>query len=113
GTRSRRPLGPREAGAVTGEFRMSQPVDGPAVERQVVTDMIRRAVPVIPLIVLVAGLIWGVDGALSAGFGVGLVLLNLALSAAILASAARISLTALMGAALLGYLLRLALITVA
>ena len=86
---------------------------GPAVEQQVVTDMIRRSLPVLPVLVLVAGLIWGVDGALSAAFAIGLVFLNFLFSASLLAWAARISLALLMVAALGGFVLRLALITVA
>ena len=86
---------------------------GPAVEAQLAGDMARRMLPALPVLVLVAGLIWGVDGALSAGFGVGLVLANLALSAALLARAARINLALLMVAALGGLALRLGLLTAA
>jgi hypothetical protein len=84
---------------------------GPAVEAQVAADMARRMLPVLPVLVVVAGLIWGVDGGLSAGFAVVLVLANLALSAALLGWAARISLALLMAAALGGFLLRLVLLT--
>jgi len=88
-------------------------LDGPAVEQQVAWDMIRRAIPVAPVLMLIAGLIWGIDGALSSGYAIMLVLANLALSAAILTWAARISLAVMMSAVLGGYLLRLTLITVA
>ena len=88
-------------------------VEGPPTERQVAFDMIRRGLPLAPALILIAGLIWGVDGALSAGFGIGIVLVNLALSAFIIGWAAKISLAFLMGATLFGYLGRLALITVA
>ena len=84
---------------------------GPAVEAQLAADMARRMLPVLPVVVLVAGLIWGVDGGLSAGFAVLLVLANLALSAVLLSRAARISLALLMGAALGGFVLRLVLLT--
>jgi hypothetical protein len=80
---------------------------GPAVEAQVAGDMARRMLPVLPVLVLVAGLIWGVDGGISAAFAAFLVLANLALSAALLGRAARISLALLMGAALGGFVLRL------
>ena len=40
---------------------------GPAVEAQVAGDMARRMLPVLPVLVIVAGLIWGLDG----GTGVG------------------------------------------
>jgi hypothetical protein len=85
--------------------------EGPSVERQVVTDMVRRSLPALPVIVAVAGLIWGLDGAFSAAFAILLVLMNFALSASLLAWSARISLTLLMVVALVGFVLRLALIT--
>lgn len=86
---------------------------GPAVEQQVATDMIRRALPGLPVLVLLAGLIWGVHGALSAAYAIGLVLANFLLAASLLAWAARISPAALAAAALGGFVLRLGLITVA
>jgi hypothetical protein len=84
---------------------------GPAVEAQVAADMARRMLPAIPVVVLVAGLIWGVDGGISAAFAIVLVLANLALSAALLAWAARINLALLMVAALGGFAMRLVLLT--
>ncbi len=86
---------------------------GPAVEAQVAGDMARRMLPVLPVLVLVSGLIWGADGAASAAFAVVLVLGNLTLSAALLGWAARISLALLMAAALGGFVVRLAMITAA
>ena len=83
---------------------------GPAVEQQLAGDMLRRALPVAPLLVLLCSLPWGVDGALSSAFAVALVLGNFALSAALLSWTARISLGLLMGTALFGYLIRLGLI---
>jgi hypothetical protein len=96
---------------VNHDVSLMQPAGGPDVERQVVVDMTRRALPAVPVLLLLSTLVWGVDGALSAGVAIALVLLNFALSAAMLAWAARISLVFLMGAALFGYLLRLGLIT--
>ncbi len=84
---------------------------GPAVEAEVVADMARRALPAFPVLIVVAGLLWGVDGALSAGFAVALAVANLVLSAVLLGRAARISLALLMAAALGGFLLRLVLLT--
>lgn len=94
---------------LSGEVFTRDP--GPAVEAEVAADMARRMLPVLPVLVVVAGLIWGLDGALSAAFAVALVLGNLALSAAMLGRAARISLPLLMAAALGGFALRLFLIT--
>jgi hypothetical protein len=87
--------------------------DGPAVERQVAADMVRRAIPVAPVIVLIAGLGWGASGAYSAAYALALVLANFLLAAALLAWGARTSLTLLMGVALFGYIGRLALLTAA
>ena len=84
---------------------------GPAVEAEITADMARRILPVLPVLVLVAGLIWGLDGAASGAFAVVLVLGNLALSAVLLGWAARTSLTLLMAAALGGFILRLFLLT--
>ena len=86
---------------------------GPAVEREVVSDMIRRTWPALPVIVVLAGLGWGVHGAISAAFAIGLVLVNFLLAASLLSWAARISLTLVAVAAMGGFIVRLALITVA
>ena len=83
---------------------------GPAVEREVATDMVRRALPAAPVIVLLAAIPWGLDGALSAAFAVAVVVANFLLAAWVLAAASRISYGLLMGAALFGYLVRIALI---
>lgn len=85
----------------------------PPVERQIAFDLIRRSLPAIPVLVGLAYLVWGTDGAASAGYAIVLVLANFAVAAAVLSWAAHISLGALMGAALFGYLLRLAAITAA
>ena len=85
----------------------------PPVERQVVTDMVRRSLPVLPVIVVLAGLGWGAAGAASSAYAIGLVLLNFLFSAVLLETAARISLALLMVAALGGFIVRLAMITAA
>jgi hypothetical protein len=81
-----------------------------APEVEIATDMVRRALPVAPVLVVGCGLVWGIDGALSSAFGVGLVLLNFLVTAALLAWAARISPTVLMAATLGGFLVRMGLI---
>ena len=86
---------------------------GPPVEQQVAVDMIRRALPALPVLVVVAAAIWGVHGALSSAFAIVVVLLNFLLAASLLAWAARISPTMLAVAALGGFILRLGLITAA
>ena len=85
----------------------------PPVERQVVADMVRRSLPVLPVMVVLAGLGWGFAGAASAAFAIGLVLVNFLFSAVLLETAARISLPLLMVAAVGGFVVRLAMITAA
>jgi hypothetical protein len=86
---------------------------GPAPEPEIALDMVRRALPVAPAIVVLALLPWGVDGALSAAFAIVVVAVNFLLAAWVLAAASRISYGLLMGAALFGYLVRIALIGLA
>ncbi len=106
---ARGPPGDEDA---VSELRTKVPAGADHVERQVVSDMIRRSLPVMPAIIVVAGLIWGVDGALSAGFAILLVFMNFALSAALLSWASRISFVAVAAVAMVGFVLRLGLITV-
>ena len=86
---------------------------GPAPEREIATDMVRRALPAAPVILVLALAPWGVDGALSAAFAMAVVVVNFLLAAWVLAAASRISYGLLMGAALFGYLVRIALIGLA
>lgn len=88
-------------------------LDGEPVEIQVSTDLVKRGLIVAPAIVGLCALVWGPAGASSALFGIGLVLVNFALAAMLIASTAKISLGLMMGATLFGYLIRLGLITLA
>ena len=83
---------------------------GEAPEAEIARDLVRRGLPVAPVLVGVMALIWGAAGASSSAFAVALVLVNFLVAAAMLTWAARISLAFVMGAALFGYLLRLAFI---
>jgi hypothetical protein len=89
---------------------VTAPLEGGSTERDVARDLVRRALPLTPLVVLAAAIPWGVDGALSALFALVLVCANFLLSAGLITSAARISLPLLMAAVLGGYLVRLALL---
>jgi hypothetical protein len=91
-------------------FTSAAPADSPAPERQVALDMAKRALPFAPIPIALCALVWGGAGAASAAFAIVLVVANFALAAWMLGAAARISYALLMGAALFGYLLRLALI---
>jgi hypothetical protein len=86
--------------------------EGPAVERMIVGDLVKRTWPALLVLVALGGF-WGLGGVASAAYGTGLAVLNLLLAAWMLSTAARISLTLLMAAALGGFLLRLGIITVA
>ncbi len=88
-------------------------IEGPAPERQIAGHMAKHALWVAPAMVLAFGVVWGVDGALSALYAMALVTVNLLLSAALISWTARISLGLMMGAVLFGYLIRLGLIFVA
>lgn len=88
-------------------------LDGEPVEIKVSVDMVKRGLLVAPAIIAVCGLIWQMAGAYSAAFAIGLVLVNFALSAWLIATTAKISLGMMMGATLFGYLLRLGLIMLA
>jgi hypothetical protein len=83
---------------------------GEAPEYELVGDLLRKALPVAPVVVAVAAVFAGLDGALSAAVGVALVAGNLLLAAASLVWAGRISLGLLMGVALGGYAVRIGLL---
>lgn len=88
-------------------------LDGEPVEIQVTADMIKRGLVVAPVVIAICAVIWGSAGAWSAAFAIGLVLVNFALSAALISYTAKISLGLMMGATLFGYLIRLGLIMLA
>lgn len=83
-----------------------------AIESRIARDLGRRALIVSPLVVIVPGIIWGADAAVGAAIALALVAVNFLVSAAILSWAARISPELLMGVALGGFLVRLAIISV-
>ncbi|MGH9165502.1 MAG: ATP synthase subunit I [Acidimicrobiales bacterium] len=91
---------------------VATPVEVPAVEQQVVADMVRRGLPLCALLVVASTVVWGASGAASAACAVALVIANFAASAALLGWSAKVSPQALMGAALGGFLLRLGVIAV-
>jgi hypothetical protein len=99
------------------EPQMFEPTDQSFVEGspevEIAFDMVRRALPVAPVLVIVSGLIWGWPGAASSAYGLAIVLVNFLLAASLMAWAARISPTMLMAATLGGFLLRMVLIVVA
>lgn len=92
---------------------LTQRLDGPSPAMEIARDIARRARWFLPGLVAVCAIGWGLDGALSAAYAVAIVVVNFLLAAWLLAVTGRISFALMAGAALFGYLLRLALIFVA
>ena len=86
---------------------------GPAPEPVLARDIAKHALIVAPIAIVVCAAIWGWAGAASAAYALTLVTLNFLAAAWMLSTAARISYGLLMGVALFGFLVRLALIGVA
>ena len=79
----------------------------PPVERRIAVDLARHGLLVAPVIVLVAGLLRGVDGAASAALGLGVVVVNFFVAALSLEWGARRGGNALFAVALGGFLVRM------
>jgi hypothetical protein len=95
------------------EENAAKAADVRAPEVQIARDAAIRSLKWLPLPVLLCGAIWGFAGMASSAYASTLVVANLMLSAFALAWAARKGAVALMAVALFGYIVRLALITVA
>jgi len=83
------------------------------VERELAVDMVKRGVLAAPVLIVAAGLGWGVDGALSSGYGLVLIFANFLLAAAMLGWAAKKSPAVLMATAFGGFALRMGLLVLA
>jgi len=79
-----------------------------AHEQRVAADLARKAALVAPAIVLVAGLLRGIDGAVSAAVALVLVAANFLVSAALIARAAPLGPTVIAGATMGGFVVRIA-----
>ena len=82
-----------------------------ATEGAIARDLTRRAIWVAPVFLLLGAVGWGITGLLSSALALVLVAVNFRLGAAIISRAAQISINALYGAVLGGYVARLALMT--
>lgn len=82
-------------------------VEGPEVERQVATDLVRHGLLALPVALVVGFVGWQVHGVASVAYAAGLVLANFWFSAVLLGWAARISLGFLMGMSLSSFVLRI------
>ena len=76
-------------------------------------DIVKRGLIAGPFIAVVSFVIWGIDGLWSSSLGLGIVLANFVLAAALIAWSAPISLALMMGVILFGYLVRLGIIAAA
>ena len=92
---------------------LAMAAQGSAPEVSISRDLVKRGLMVAPVVVGVGAIAAGADGAWSSAFALGLILLNFSIAAWLISVTARISLGLMMGAILFGYILRLALITVA
>jgi hypothetical protein len=85
--------------------------EAPEVEREIAFDMLKRGVWLAPVVLFVATLIWGPQGTASAALAIALVSVNLVLAALGLSWAAKRSLNALMVMSLVGFAVRMGLVT--
>ena len=83
------------------------------VERDIARDLVKHGLLLAPVVILVAGIISGWDGTVSAAIAFAIVCVNFTLAAVSVGWAAKISPVAVGGVALGGYVVRLALILVA
>ena len=86
---------------------------GPSPEAEITRDIVKRGLFIAPVLIALSWLAWGVDGAWSSAYGLGLVLCNFMIAAGLVATSARISYALMMAATLFGYVLRLGLIALA
>jgi hypothetical protein len=96
---------------VTAADRMVPVPPAPEVERELAVDMLRRGVWAVPGILIVATLIWGMDGAASGAVAIALVAVNLMLAALGLSWAAKRSFNTIMAMSLGGFAVRMGLLT--
>jgi hypothetical protein len=98
---------------VTGDaILVTGRLEGPAPASQIARDLATRGAWIAPL-VLAFGCFWGINGVLSAGYALLIVVVNFLLAGWMLTVAGRISFVAMAGAAMFGYLIRLGIITLA
>jgi len=84
---------------------------GPAPEPEIIRDLVKHGLIAAP-VALVAGFVgWQVDGLTSVVVALAVVLANFALAASLQAWAARISLGLVVGVALFGFVIRLAIVS--
>ena len=80
------------------------------VERELAFDMLKRGVWFAPVVLLLASVVWGAEGATSGLVAIGLVAVNLVLAALGLSWAAKRSLNMIMAMSLGGFAVRMGLV---
>ncbi len=90
--------------------RRAQAPSAPEVERELAFDMLKRGLLFAPLVVILAGIPWGIEGVYSGALAVGVVFVNLVLAALGLSWAAKRSLNMIMVMALGGFAVRMGLV---
>lgn len=83
---------------------------GPAPEPELVRDIVRRGLMAAPVALVIGFVGWRLEGLVAVAIAVSLVLLNFVAAAALQAWAARISYGLVMGMAMAGFVVRMALI---
>jgi len=91
---------------------VTEPPRLPDIEAILAFRTVKRGLVIGPAAVAIAWLARGTSGAVGAGIGVAVIVVNLLASGAVLSIAARISLAAYHAAALFGFVLRLLAVTV-
>ncbi len=92
---------------------VNQRLEGPSPAASVAMDMVKRGLPLLPVGMILGAIFAELAGALSVAFGMVLVFVNFALSAALLSWASKISFAVVAVVALGGYVMRLGLIFLA
>lgn len=85
-------------------------IEGPAPVMGIAWDLAKRSLWLAPVVVFGSAAIWGIDGVYSTLYALVIVVANFVLSAYMLAVTGRINAALMAGAAMFGFLLRLALI---
>lgn len=96
--------------ALRKESPMAAPALGGTPEMDIALDLVKRALPVVPMAIAFGALLAGWSGAISATYALALVVVNFLVAAWMMTVAARISVGLLMASVLFGYVLRLGLI---
>lgn len=86
------------------------PLEGPAPESEIVRDMVKRAAMAAPVVIVVFGLIWGINGAISTGYAIAIVVVNFIVAAFLDSTGARISVGMLMGMSMFGFFIRMVIV---